>query len=157
MRGLLYELWLSPHPTQVLAIKLEVDTNPPSGARLATTRLTRHVPLTLQNHDRTSLFAGKLHAVLQRASPKGRDIFDLWWYLTQPDRTEPNLEQLNAALAQSGWEGPELTPDNWRGLVRQRMSELDWQENVIRDLRAFIIGSDVLNRLQKDKLLALLM
>ena len=155
-RGLLYELGLSPHPTQVLAVKLEVDTNPPSGAGLATTTLTRYVSQRLQHHDRASLFAGKIHAVLQRSYPKGRDIFDLWWYLTQPDWPDPNLTQLNAALAQSGWSGPELTPDNWREFVRKRVADLDWEENVIRDLRAFIIDPGVLNRLQKNVLLVLL-
>jgi len=156
-QGLLYELSLSPHKTQVLAVKLEVDTNPPSGAKLATTTLTKYVPLTFQHHDRASLFAGKLHAVLQRPYPKGRDIFDLWWYLTQPDWPEPNLAQLNAALTQSDWPGPEITSDNWRGFAHRRVSELNWQENVIRDLRAFIIDPEVLGRLQKDALLALLM
>ena len=155
-RGLPYQLGLSPHKTQVLAVKLEVDTNPPAGAGLMKTSLTRYVPLTLQHHDRATLFSGKLHAVLQRAYLKGRDIFDLWWYLTQSDWPEPNLAHLNAALAQSGWQGPELTPQNWRGLVRQRVAELDWRENVIRDLEAFIIEPTFLAGLNKAVLMDLL-
>ncbi|MDQ7029060.1 MAG: nucleotidyl transferase AbiEii/AbiGii toxin family protein [Ardenticatenia bacterium] len=35
--GLLYELGLSPHRDEVLAVKIEVDTNPPAGAGLETT------------------------------------------------------------------------------------------------------------------------
>ncbi len=35
--GLLHELRLSPHRDEVLAVKLEVDTNPPAGAGLTTT------------------------------------------------------------------------------------------------------------------------
>ena len=97
-----------------------------------------------------------LHAVLQRAYPKGRDMFDLWWYLTQPDWPEPNLAHLNAALAQSGWPGPELTLENWRILVRQRVAVLDWEENVMRDLRAFIIDPASLAGLNKTALLDLL-
>ncbi len=155
-RSLPYELGLSAHKTEVLAVKLEVDINPPRGAVLALTSLTRHIPLLFQHHDRASLFAGKLHAVLQRSYPKGRDIFDLWWYLSQSAWPEPNLMQLNAALAQSGWEGPVLTDDNWRAFVRQKAAELDWQENVIRDLQAFIITPDYEERLNKDALLKLL-
>ncbi len=155
-RGLPYELGLSAHKTEVLAVKLEVDTNPPRGAMLATTSLTRHVPLLLQHHDRASLFAGKLHAVLQRSYLKGRDIFDLWWYLTQPDWPDPNLMQLNAALAQSGWEMPVLTRSNWRAFVHQRVAALDWQENVVRDLQAFIIDPDYEDWLSKDALLSFL-
>ena len=172
--GLLYELGLSAHKTEVLAVKLEIDTNPPRGAGLTTTSLTRHIPLRLQHHDRASLFAGKLHAVLQRSYPKGRDIFDLWWYLSQsvlrPTTSgcptsgrhsaqawpDPNLKQLNAALAQSGWQGPALTYDNWRTFIRERVAQLDWQENVIRDLQAFMIDPDYEDWLSKDALLKLL-
>jgi hypothetical protein len=64
--GLLYEMGLSPHQDEMLAVKIEVDTNPPAGAGLATTVVRRHVLLQLQHHDRASLLAGKLHAILQR-------------------------------------------------------------------------------------------
>lgn len=155
-RGLLYELGLSGHKSEVLAVKLEIDSNPPQGAVLATTSLKRHVALNLQHHDRASLFAGKLHAVLQRTYPKGRDMFDLWWYLSQPAWPEPNLTQLNQALAQSDWEGPALNPGNWREFVHRRVEQLDWQENVSRDIQAFIITSDWEEQLNKNTLLRLL-
>ena len=155
-RGLLYELGLSGHTTEVLAIKIEVDTNPPPGAIVTTTALQRHVRLNLQHHDRASLLAGKLHAILQRAYPKGRDIYDLWWYLSQPDWPEPNLSQLESALAQSGWTGPALTRENWRGAVRDRVAQLNWQDDVIRDIQAFIITADWKQQLTKEALLALL-
>lgn len=70
--GLLYELDLSPHRTETFAVKLEVDTNPPKGAVLTTSIVRRHVTLHLQHHDRASLLAGKLHAILQRSYVKGR-------------------------------------------------------------------------------------
>src|SRR5690606_31566222 len=100
--GLLYELGLSPHPSEILAITLEVDTRPPSGAVLATTVIKRHINLHLQHHGPASLSAGKLHALLQRAYAKGRDLYDLAWYLNQPAWPNPNLEMLNHALVQSG-------------------------------------------------------
>jgi len=62
--GLLYELGLSPHWDEMLAVKIEVDTRPPNGAGLTTTVIRRHVLLQLHHHDRASLFAGKLHALL---------------------------------------------------------------------------------------------
>lgn len=155
-RGLLYELGLSGHKSEVLAVKLEIDSNPPQGAVLATTSLKRHVALNLQHHDRATLFSGKLHAVLQRAYPKGRDIFDLWWYLSQPAWPEPNLNHLNQALAQSNWQGPMLDNDNWREFTRQRIEQLDWKEDVSHDIRAFIITSDWEEQLTKNTLLRLL-
>ncbi len=155
-RGLPYELGLSGHQTEVLAVKLEVDTNPPHGAVVTTTALHRHIRLNLQHHDRASLFAGKLHSVLQRAYPKGRDIFDLWWYLSQPDWPEPNFVLFNAALEQTGWDGPALTAGNWRRFVRDRVAQLTWQEDVIQDIRPFIMMTDWEERLTQDKLLELL-
>jgi len=86
--GLLYDLNLSPHRDEVLAVKIEVDTEPPKGAELETSLIRRHVLLNLQHHDKASLLAGKLHAILQRPYPKGRDIYDLTWYLG--DRNWPN-------------------------------------------------------------------
>ncbi|MDH4136458.1 MAG: nucleotidyl transferase AbiEii/AbiGii toxin family protein, partial [Anaerolineae bacterium] len=62
--GLLYELGLSPHRDEVFSVKIKVDTNPPAGARLTTSVIRRHVTLQLQHHDRASLLAGKLHAIL---------------------------------------------------------------------------------------------
>ena len=75
--GLPHELHLSPLKSEVLAVKLEVDTNPPAGATLATTIVRRHLTLQIQHHDRASLLAGKLHAILQRPYVKGRDLYDL--------------------------------------------------------------------------------
>jgi predicted nucleotidyltransferase component of viral defense system len=155
-QGLLYELGLSGHKTEVLAVRLEVDTNPPRGAIVTTTSLHRHIRLNLQHHDQSSLFAGKLHAVLQRVYPKGRDIHDLWWYLSQSAWPEPNLIQLNEALAQSGWAGPVLNRSNWRIVVRERVEQLDWQQEVWQDIRAFIIASDWKESLNRDSLIALL-
>jgi hypothetical protein len=41
--GLFYRLGLSPHETEVLAIKLEIDTTPPNGAVLAPSLVRSHV------------------------------------------------------------------------------------------------------------------
>ena len=141
--GLLHELGLSPHASQVLAVKLEVDTHPPAGAGLATTVVRRHVLLQLQHHDRASLLAGKLHAVLQRPFVKGRDLFDLLWYLSDPTWPAPNLAMLNRALAQTGWEGTALDESNWRGAVRERLQAVDWPR-VLADVEPFLEpGSDL--------------
>ncbi|MFW5878217.1 MAG: nucleotidyl transferase AbiEii/AbiGii toxin family protein [Myxococcota bacterium] len=125
--GLPYELGLSGRAAQVLSIKLEVDTKPPAGARIETSIVRRHVTLNLCHHDRPSLFAGKLHAVLSRPWAKGRDLFDLAWYLASPSRPEPNLTLLNAALMQTGWSGPEITSSSWRAEIRKRLEKIDWQ------------------------------
>ena len=102
--GLLYDLELSGQRSEALAVKLEVDTNPPAGAGLATTVVRRFVVLQLQHHDKASLLADKLHAILQRSYSKGRDLYDLLWYLSDPAWPPPNLDLLNNALAQTDWQ-----------------------------------------------------
>ena len=135
--GLLYELGLSGQRSEVLAVKLEVDTNPPGGADLATTVVRRFMVLQLQHHDQASLLAGKLHAILQRSYTKGRDLYDLLWYLSDPAWPQPNLILLNNALIQTGWQGDVLTEANWREQVRQCLSRLDWQ-HIQADVRPFV-------------------
>jgi len=153
--GLLFELGLSPHRTEVLAIKIEVDTNPPAGARLATTVVRRHLPLQLQHHDPASLLAGKLHAVLQRSYTKGRDLYDLLWYLSDPTWSPPNLDMLNNALRQSGWEGSPLTEANWRQRIRERLLELAWSR-AVTDLRPFLESPEELDLLTLQNALRVL-
>lgn len=140
-RGLLYELGLSPHADEVLAVKVEVDTNPPAGAGLATTLIRRYVTLQLQHHDRASLLAGKLHALLQRNYTKGRDVYDLLWYLSDPAWPAPNLTLLNNALVQTGWEGPALDEENWRVVLHERLQAVSWVR-VVQDVRPFLIAAE---------------
>ena len=85
-----------------------------AGAGLATTVVRRFFVLQLQHHDKASQLSGKLHAILQRPYTKGRDIYDLLWYLSDPNWPPPNPELLNNALAQTGWQGRALTETGWR-------------------------------------------
>jgi predicted nucleotidyltransferase component of viral defense system len=124
--GLLHEMGLSGHREEALSVKLEVDTRPPQGAVIETTVVRRHVLLRLQHHDRASLLAGKLHAILQRPWPKGRDFYDLVWYLSDPAWPAPNLVLLNAALVQTEWSGPPLTEATWQDAVRERLRPVRW-------------------------------
>jgi hypothetical protein len=135
--GLPHDLGLSPRASQSFSIKIEVDTNPPPGAQIETSVVRRHVTLHLCHHDKASLLAGKLHAVLSRPWAKGRDLYDLVWYLADRTWPAPNLDLLNAALAQSGWQGPALTAANWREQLRQRIGALDWQK-ARADVRPFL-------------------
>lgn len=154
--GLLYELGLSPHRDEKLAVKIEVDTNPPPGAGLTTTIVRRHVTLQLQHHDRASLLAGKLHAILQRSYMKGRDLYDLLWYLSDPDWPAPNLALLNHALLQTGWENAALTEDNWRGAILRRLEVAAW-EQAVEDVRPFLEPSADARLLTHENLRLLLM
>ena len=135
--GLLHEMGLSQQPGEVLSVKVEVDTRPPAGAVVETSVVRRHMILQLQHHDRASLLAGKLHALLQRRYAKGRDLYDLLWYLSDPAWPAPNLILLNNALRQTDWAGPELTAETWRQSVRERLQGLAW-DRVVADVRPFL-------------------
>ena len=153
--GILYEIGLSPHPREVLAIRIEVDSRPPAGAATEISLVRRHVTLRLFHHDRASLLAGKLHAVLQRPYTKGRDLYDLIWYLGDPEWPAPNLDLLNAALRQTEWPGPQMTPQGWRPAVAERLEALDWDRAAI-DVRPFLERDDDAALVTKDNALRLL-
>jgi len=154
-RGLLNEMGLSANRDETFAVKIEVDTDPPEGAVLDTTVVRRHLTLQLQHHDRASLFAGKLHAVLQCGFTKGRDLYDLLWYLGDPQWPEPNLRLLNNALRQTGWERYALTKDSWREIVRQQIEGVDWK--LVRDdVLPFLESPAEIDLLTKENLLRVL-
>lgn len=135
--GLMHELGLSAQRTEASAIKVEIDTQPPAGARCETTLVRRHVTVNLFHHDRASLLAGKLHALLSRRYLKGRDLYDLAWYLSDPSWPGPNLLMLSNALEQSGWTGPKVQPESWRSIVAARLSQLDWKQ-AAADVQPFL-------------------
>jgi len=155
VKGLLFELGLSAHASETLSIKVEIDSNPPEGAKVVSTVVRRHVVLNLRHHDKTSLLAGKLHAFLARRHVKGRDIYDLIWYLSDRTWPEPNLELLNNALAQTGWQGPQVTAENWRQLVARRVEMLDWKQ-VVADVEPFLERPADIALLTRENLTSLL-
>jgi hypothetical protein len=139
--NLLYEFGLSPRRDGVLAVKIEVDTHPPAGTGLETTLIRRHVTLRLQHHDRSSLLAGKLYALFLRRYVKGRDLYDLMWYLSDPDWPDPNLTLLRNALEQTGWDGPVTNEQNWRDILCQQLRSVDWMKSVA-DVKPFLERSN---------------
>ena len=149
--GLLYQLGISNQPTEVIAIKIEVDTNPPAGAGLETTVIRKFVVLQLHHHDKASLLSGKIHAILQRPFSKGRDLYDLFWYLSDTNWPEPNLELLNHALAQTNWVGAEVTQDKWRDLIKERIDQMNWAI-IINDVKPFIEANFNLELLTRENL-----
>lgn len=153
--GLPHELGLSPHASQTLSVKVEVDTNPPAGAGIETSVVRRHVTLHLCHHDKASLLAGKLHAILSRPWAKGRDLYDLAWYLADRTWPAPNLGLLNAALAQTGWKGRPVTPETWRQEVRRRLAGVDWAL-ARADVRPFLERERELDLVSEDVFRSLL-
>lgn len=139
--GLPSELGLAGHAAETVRVKLEVDTRPPAGAVTKTRLVRRHVSLRIHHHDRASLLAGKLHAVLHRPWMKGRDIYDLVWYLSDPAWPPPNLDLLNAARRQTEPEAAPLTESGWPEAVAARIATVHWKD-VEADIRPFLENAD---------------
>ncbi|MCY3843146.1 MAG: nucleotidyl transferase AbiEii/AbiGii toxin family protein [Acidobacteria bacterium] len=134
--SLLVEAGLSGHPKQKLSIKVEIDTRPPAGATVLRSVITRHFTFVIAHHDLPSLMAGKLHALLTRPWPKGRDWFDLVWYRSRRPPVAPNLPFLQRALDQTQGAGRHRAAD-WPRLLRARLAAVETGA-LIRDVEPFL-------------------
>jgi len=153
--GLLHELGLSSRPAETLSVNIELDTRPPAGGKKETSVFRRFVLLNVLHYDKASFLSGKLHAILARPYVKGRDLFDLFWYLSDRLWPEPNMLFLNSALKQTKWKGPEMTASNWTSLVAGRIDEVDWKR-AVEDVRPFIERPSDLELMTKETVLKLL-
>ncbi len=122
--GILKDAGLAAMQDQKLSIKIEIDTRPPAGAVCERTLITRHRMFALQCYDLPSLMAGKVHALCTRKYAKGRDWYDLLWYLGQRPTIEPNLNQLQNALNQTHGKNYALA-SQWRNILLNKIVELD--------------------------------
>lgn len=152
--GLLADAGLSRHSAQLLRIRFEVDTNPPLGAGLEVSVVGRYGPFRIQHHDLPSLFAGKIAAVLAREYTKGRDLYDLIWYLTRPQPFEPNVALLTNALAQVAPQLVDQVDAGWDSALLARLETLDF-EDARRDVEPFLESQrdlDLIDRAALNKL-----
>ena len=152
--GLLREAGLSPLADEKLAIKVEMDTRPPEGGHCERQIVTRHLSFLLQYYDPPSLMAGKLHALLTRRYAKGRDWYDLVWYLSQRPPVAPNLLLLENALNQTQGE-KHVDARQWREAVRSRLLAMDMNA-LLEDVGPFLERPQDAGMITRDNLLALL-
>jgi predicted nucleotidyltransferase component of viral defense system len=153
--GLMYEAGISPLKAQRFSIKIEIDTNPPDGAVVTTDIVNKYFPISFLSYDVSSLFAGKLNALLCRKYTKGRDFFDLGWYLSKWKDLSPNLTLLENGLEQMKWKGAIPSKDDWRDFIYKVVKGTDWLK-VRKDAENFLERSSDLDIFTKENVLALL-
>ena len=153
--GLLHEFGLAPHVDQKISIKVEVDTNPPENAGTQRSVCRSHALLNLFHYDKASLLSGKLHALIQRPYVKGRDVYDLVWYLSDSTWPAPNLPLLQASLAKTGMELSDTAVGEWRKIVSERIAAMDWAR-VVADVEPFLERSEEIELLTRENVLGLL-
>lgn len=153
--GLLHELGLSQRRTQTMSIKIELDSRPPAGGKTETSVIRRYILLNIFHYDKSSLLSGKLHALLARPYIKGRDLYDIFWYLSDPAWPEPNFSFLNNALNQTGWSGPEIDKNNWTEVLKQKLKTIDW-DRAVEDVRPFLESAADIKLMTRDNVFKLL-
>ena len=151
--GILKELGLGAFEAQKLSIKLEVDSNPPKGWRLAETTLNKTYIFRVKHFDLPSMLATKIHACFFRKYTKGRDFYDLIWYLGK--KVFPNMELLNNAIYQTEGKNMELAEANLKDFMLAGLANIDFTA-AVNDIRRFISDETELRLINKDSLSVLI-
>lgn len=126
-----------------IKIKIEIDVNPPQFATFERRYQLLPSPYEVNLYDQSSLFAGKIHAVLCRSwrnRVKGRDLYDYLFYLGRGAKV--NLPHLQARLEQTGHWDPadELTAERLRSLLDDRFDSIDFSA-AAKDVEPFLRDS----------------
>jgi predicted nucleotidyltransferase component of viral defense system len=134
-KDLLFDLNLTKHKNEKLFIKLEIDTNPPAGYQTEVLMVNKNFLFKVRSYDLPSLFASKLHAFLFRKYAKGRDYYDLLWFLAK--KTRVNYVLLSTAAGQT--EGKQYHFDA-TALKRQLIEKIDQTDfyKVLSDAAVFM-------------------
>mgnify|MGYP004595119499 CR=1 FL=1 len=116
---------------KMIKIKFEVDINAPFGATYE--EKIKLLPFTHQIllYDKSSLFAGKVHAILCRnwkTRTKGRDLYDYVFFLANDIRV--NFELLKNKLIASGVikKGEKFDIDALRGMLTNKFKDINYAE-----------------------------
>lgn len=136
--NVLHTFGLSPLKSQKIHVKLEIDTNPVSISSseiesFFVTKFNEMFPILKHTDD--TLFAGKICAVLNREYTKGRDFYDLLWYLNRKQKI--NFGYLNRAFKQTK---KELCFKDVEGVMQAltRRVENAKIEEIMKDMSRFL-------------------
>ncbi len=106
--------------------------------------------INIVHHDLPSLFAGKIHAILFRGFVKGRDLYDLMWFLTKG--VPVNAVQLKNAILQTEGKTERLNAHNLQIMLKNKIAEINFN-SVARDLTPFVEDQEELKIINKESLL----
>ncbi|MCD6083173.1 nucleotidyl transferase AbiEii/AbiGii toxin family protein [Candidatus Aerophobetes bacterium] len=153
-KDILFKLGLSNLKEQKLSIGLEVDTHPPAGWNTDISLISKSFVFTVTHYDLPSLYATKLHACFFRRYVKGRDFYDLVWYLGKG--ILPNFVLLNNAIAQTEGKGVVVTEKNFGEFLLKRLENIDFAK-VRKDVERFLVDKEELRLLDGELIRRLLL
>lgn len=133
-------------------IKFEIDTMPPGLATYETKYRLLPTPYGVKLYDESSLFSGKIHAIICRSwksRVKGRDLYDYIFYLSR--KSKYNLPHLREKLIDSGFIDKEtkLDNDDVKRILVDRFNEIDF-DAAKNDVVSFIKDTNVLDIWSKE-------
>ena len=143
---------------QKMKIKFEVDTDNPEGGRFETKFKLLPAPYEVKAFDESTLFAGKIHALICRKyknNVKGRDYYDYLFNIGK--ETSFNLSYLENKLKSTGTipQNESLTLSRVKEMLQARFETVDYGL-AKEDVSNFIFDKAELNLWQKELFLATL-
>jgi predicted nucleotidyltransferase component of viral defense system len=134
------------HSNKLIKIKIEVDRNPPLNFETEQKLLIRPFSFYVKCFTPSSLFAGKLHALLFRKwkkRVKGRDWYDLEWYIKKG--IPINISHfLNRAIESGDWKEKNINEQQIISLLKDKITIVSFK-NVKDDVVRFIKEDKVLD------------
>lgn len=142
---------------QKIKIKFEIDTDNPSGGVTEFKYKMLPAPYEVQVFDESTLFAGKIHAILCRDYKnhvKGRDYYDYLFYIGKGSKL--NLKYLEIKLKNTGGfiqNNETLTLEKIKELLLKKFESTNY-EAAKKDVEAFISDRENLNFWKKELFIA---
>jgi len=133
-------------------IKIEIDTDPPPSFKTEARALLNPIPFNVKVFAPSSMFAGKMHALLCRGwktRVKGRDWYDFVWFVGR--RTPVNLRHLEQRMRQSGdWaKAAPLTEEAFRDALHRHIDAVNIAQ-AKEDVSRFLANPDAVSAWSKD-------
>lgn len=133
-------------------VKFEVDKDPPGGFKSEIRYLLEPSPISVRLYSPSSIFSGKMHAVLFRGwknRVKGRDWYDMVFLIGQSIAV--SLMHLKERLVQTGhWKNNEpFGRNNLLQMLKERIDQVDF-ESAKNDVLPFIKDPDSVNVWSKE-------
>jgi len=125
---------------KAMSVKFEVDVLPPLGFKTEVKILLPPVTASVKVLKPESLFAGKMHAILFRKWKKrikGRDFYDLLWYLGQGISIDLNYLETKMREGGTFEKNEKLLPTHVQKLLNERIKSINW-DNAKQDVMKFL-------------------
>lgn len=147
---LLYPLNLTNQKDQKFSIKIDIDTNPPADADITEYIYYERFYYIINHFTLESLFALKLHALLFRKYIKGRDYYDLVFFLNK--KVLPKFKLFKNAVKQTNPESKFVNLNEVFIKLKKRIDNLNY-ESVVNDIRPFLLKFEEIELLKKKNII----